>query len=69
MLEFTVQSLLETIGSLKERISGEIQLPANKQKLSGEAGFLKENLSLAHYNVASGENLTLSLRERGGRKR
>ncbi|KAK9921387.1 hypothetical protein M0R45_029898 [Rubus argutus] len=54
---------------LKEKISGEIQLPANKQKLSGKPGFLKDNLSLAYYNVGAGETLTLSLRERGGRKR
>ncbi|KAA8534488.1 hypothetical protein F0562_032005 [Nyssa sinensis] len=69
VLEITVQSLSETIGSLKEKIAGEIQLPANKQKLSGKAGFLKDNLSLAYYNVATGEILALSLRERGGRKR
>ncbi|GAV67615.1 ubiquitin domain-containing protein [Cephalotus follicularis] len=68
-LEITVQSLSETIGSLKEKISGEIQLPANKQKLSGKAGFLKDNMSLAYYNVGAGEVLTLSLRERGVRKR
>uniref|UniRef100_A0A5B7AQ37 Putative splicing factor 3A subunit 1 n=1 Tax=Davidia involucrata TaxID=16924 RepID=A0A5B7AQ37_DAVIN len=69
VLEITVQSLSETVGSLKEKIAGEIQLPANKQKLSGKAGFLKDNLSLAYYNVAAGETLSLSLRERGGRKR
>ncbi|GAB2281760.1 hypothetical protein Dimus_016328 [Dionaea muscipula] len=69
LLEFTVQSLSETVGSLKEKISGEIQLPANKQKLSGRAGFLKDNLSLAYYNVGAGDTLSLSLRERGGRKR
>ncbi|KAJ8553754.1 hypothetical protein K7X08_024432 [Anisodus acutangulus] len=69
VLEITVESLSEIIGSLKGKISGEIQLPANKQKLSGKAGFLKDNLSLAYYNVASGETLALSLRERGGRKR
>ncbi|KAK4348061.1 hypothetical protein RND71_034400 [Anisodus tanguticus] len=57
VLEITVQSLSETIASLKEKISGEIQLPANKQKLSGKAGFLKDNLSLAYCNVASGETL------------
>ncbi|KAK4350388.1 hypothetical protein RND71_029701 [Anisodus tanguticus] len=34
VLEITVESLSETIGSLKEKISREIQLPANKQKLS-----------------------------------
>ncbi|XP_057811987.1 probable splicing factor 3A subunit 1 [Salvia miltiorrhiza] len=69
VLEIAVQSLSETVGSLKEKIAGEIQLPANKQKLSGKAGFLKDNLSLAYYNVGPGEALSLSLRERGGRKR
>ncbi|KAK4399568.1 putative splicing factor 3A subunit [Sesamum angolense] len=65
VLEIAVQSLSETVGSLKEKIAGEIQLPANKQKLSGKAGFLKDNLSLAYYNVAPGDSLSLSLRERG----
>lgn len=69
VLGITVASLSETVGSLKEKIAGEIQLPANKQKLSGKAGFLKDNLSLAYYNVAPGDSLSLSLRERGGRKR
>ncbi|KAI6669476.1 hypothetical protein NL676_004361 [Syzygium grande] len=36
VLEIAVQSLSETVGSLKEKIAGEIQLPANKQKLSGK---------------------------------
>ncbi|XP_065867612.1 probable splicing factor 3A subunit 1 [Euphorbia lathyris] len=69
VLEITVQSLSETVGSLKEKIAGEIQLPANKQKLSGKAGFLKDNMTLAYYNFGTGEMLSLSLRERGGRKR
>ncbi|XP_043696463.1 probable splicing factor 3A subunit 1 [Telopea speciosissima] len=69
LLEITIQSLSETVASLKEKIAGEIQLPANKQKLSGRAGFLKDNLSLAYYNIGAGETLTLALRERGGRKR
>ncbi|KAB2625872.1 hypothetical protein D8674_017532 [Pyrus ussuriensis x Pyrus communis] len=69
LLEITVQSLSETVGSSKEKISGEIQLPANKQKLSGKPGFFKDNMSLAFYNVGAGETLTLSLREHGGGKR
>ncbi|KAK1386851.1 putative splicing factor 3A subunit 1 [Heracleum sosnowskyi] len=69
VLEITVESLSETISTLKEKIAGEIQLPSNKQKLSGKLGFLKDNLSLAYYNVAGGGTLSLSLRERGGRKR
>ncbi|XP_078171603.1 putative splicing factor 3A subunit 1 [Carex rostrata] len=69
VLEISVQSLSETISSLKEKIAGEVQLPANKQKISGKAGFLKENHTLAYYNIAPGEALTLALRERGGRKK
>nr|XP_019703114.1 probable splicing factor 3A subunit 1 [Elaeis guineensis] len=69
LLEITVQSLSETVGSLKEKIAGEIQLFANKQKLSTRAGFLKDNLTLAYYNIGSGETLSLALRERGGRKK
>ncbi|KAG9154027.1 hypothetical protein Leryth_000534 [Lithospermum erythrorhizon] len=68
-LEIMVQSLSETVAILKEKIAGETQLPSNKQKLSGKAGFLKDNLSLAYYNLTPGETLNLSLRERGGRKR
>lgn len=64
-----IRSLSETVGSLKEKIAGEIQLPANKQKLSSRAGFLKDNLTLAYYNIGAGETLTLALRERGGRKK
>lgn len=69
LLGITVQSLSETVGSLKEKIAGEIQLPANKQKLSSRAGFLKDNLTLAYYNIGPGETLSLALRERGGRKK
>ncbi|WOH13324.1 hypothetical protein DCAR_0832833 [Daucus carota subsp. sativus] len=69
VLEIRVQSLSETVSRLKEEIAGEIQLPSNKQKLSGKAGFLKDHLSLAYYNVSGGETLSLSLRERGGRKK
>ncbi|KAI4357688.1 hypothetical protein L6164_001622 [Bauhinia variegata] len=65
VLEITVQSLSETVASIKEKIAGEIQLPANKQKLSGRPGFLKDNMSLAYYNVGGGDMLSLSLRERG----
>ncbi|GLJ36513.1 hypothetical protein SUGI_0733490 [Cryptomeria japonica] len=69
MLEVTIQSLSESIANLKDKIAVEIALPANKQKLSGRAGFLKDNLSLAYYNIGPGEILTLALRDRGGRKK
>ncbi|KAM3336137.1 hypothetical protein ACQJBY_025605 [Aegilops geniculata] len=69
VLEISVQSLSDTVGSLKEQIAGELQLPANKQKLSVRTSFLKDNLSLAYYNVGPGVVINLALRERGGRKK
>lgn len=69
MLELTIQSLSETILNVKEKIANELALPANKQKLNSHLLFLKDNLSLAHYNIGPSETLTLGLRERGGRKR
>ncbi|TVU22564.1 hypothetical protein EJB05_32274 [Eragrostis curvula] len=69
VLEIPVQSLSDTVGSLKEQIAGELQLPANKQKLSVKTSFLKDNLSLAYYNVGPGVMINLTLRERGGRKK
>jgi splicing factor 3A subunit 1 len=69
VLEIPVQSLSDTVGSLKEQIAGELQLPANKQKLSVRTSFLKDNLSLAYYNVGPGVVINLTLRERGGRKK
>ncbi|KAF7029235.1 hypothetical protein CFC21_041039 [Triticum aestivum] len=69
VLEISVQSLSDTVGSLKEQIAGELQLPANKQKLSVRTSFLKDNLSLAYYNVGPGVVINLTLRERGGRKK
>jgi splicing factor 3A subunit 1 len=68
-LELMITTLTETIGSVKERIATEIALAANKQKLSGRAGFLKDNLSLAYYNIGPAEVLSLGFKERGGRKR
>ncbi|KAJ0768932.1 putative Ubiquitin-like domain superfamily [Helianthus annuus] len=54
MLEISVESLCESVSSLKEKIAGQIEEapPANKLKLRGDEGFLKDSLSLAYYNVA-----------------
>lgn len=68
-VEVTVSSLGETTGALKELIAQQVGLPANKQKLSGKAGFFKDSVTLAHYNVGPGDVVTLSLKERGGRKK
>lgn len=68
-VEVTVASISETTGQLKEAIAAQIGLPSNKQKLNGKAGFFKDSISLAHYNVGPGDVVTLGLRERGGRKK
>lgn len=70
MLLVEVASLTDMIGHLKSRLAGELGLPANKQKLAREGvGFLKDEFSLAHYNVSEDVVLTLGVKERGGRKK
>eukprot|EP00210_Caulerpa_lentillifera_P001175 g1131.t1 len=70
ILEVEVSSLLTTIGHVKASVADVINLPANKQKLSREGvGFLKDEFSLAHYNVSEEVCLILGIKERGGRKR
>ncbi|CAL9226758.1 unnamed protein product, partial [Arabidopsis halleri] len=53
-------SLSDKVASLKMRIGLTIQIPAHRQMLSGKAGVLEDNRSLAHYNVGAGEILTVS---------
>lgn len=58
-----------TVKDLKTQLSDQLGgLQANKIKLSTvKHGFLKDNLSIAHYNFVEGENLMVSTKERGGR--
>lgn len=60
-LEISVESSSENVSSFKEKIGREIEVPANKQMLSGKVGYLEDSLSLAYYNVAGGEKLFLWL--------
>lgn len=58
------------MSEFKARLSAVLDLPANKQKLAREGvGFLRDELSLAHYNVAPDVVLTLGLKERGGARK
>ncbi|KAJ3112695.1 hypothetical protein HDU96_004292 [Phlyctochytrium bullatum] len=57
------------VSQLKEHIATLVAIPANKQKLSLPSGvLLKNNVSLAFYNLRSGDVLHLSLKDRGGKK-
>lgn len=70
LLEVEVASLSDTVGELKERLAEVLELPANKQKLAREGvGFVKDDFSLAHYNVSPDIVLQLGTKERGGRKK
>lgn len=70
LLEVEVASLQDTVGELKERLSGVLGLPGNKMKLSREGiGFLRDEPSLAHYNIGPDVTLTLGLKERGRGKK
>jgi splicing factor 3A subunit 1 len=69
MLEVEVSGLGDTIGALKERLAGVTGLLANKQRLSRDGvGFVKDNFTLAFYNVGEDVVLTLSTKERGRKK-
>lgn len=55
---------------LQDRLADVLGVPANKQRISREGlGFLRDELSLAHYNVTPEVQLQLGVKERGGRKK
>lgn len=66
-------SLTDTVLSLKEKLSSHLnQIPPNKVKLqlTSTGVFLaKDNLTLAFYNVTNNANISLGLKERGGKKK
>eukprot|EP00002_Diphylleia_rotans_P016467 TRINITY_DN3202_c0_g2_i1.p1 TRINITY_DN3202_c0_g2~~TRINITY_DN3202_c0_g2_i1.p1 ORF type:complete len:687 (+),score=204.19 TRINITY_DN3202_c0_g2_i1:44-2104(+) len=59
----------DTIKIVKDQIATQLNFPANKQKLALGSVFLKDEPTLAYYNVASGAVLSLGVKERGGRGR
>jgi splicing factor 3A subunit 1 len=70
MLEVEVGSLTDSIGELKSRLSDVIGIAANKQKLTRDPiGVLRDEQSLAFYNVSPDVQLQLGVRERGGKRR
>jgi len=70
VVEVSVASLSLTVTAVKQLLADATGLAANKQKISTPAlGFLKDNLTLAYYNIPVGSTLQLGLKERGGRKK
>eukprot|EP00238_Polyblepharides_amylifera_P001020 CAMPEP_0196574326 /NCGR_PEP_ID=MMETSP1081-20130531/4064_1 /TAXON_ID=36882 /ORGANISM="Pyramimonas amylifera, Strain CCMP720" /LENGTH=200 /DNA_ID=CAMNT_0041892317 /DNA_START=24 /DNA_END=626 /DNA_ORIENTATION=+ len=69
-LQVEVSSVKETVLDLKNKLAALIGMPANKQKLaSASGGIMRDNDTLAFYNAATGSILTLTAKERGGRKK
>jgi splicing factor 3A subunit 1 len=67
-IQFDV-SLRDTISHIKEKIKDALGMPLNKQNLKCSGlPFLKDQNSLAFYNMKDGTNLQLTVKERGGRK-
>lgn len=59
-----------TITQVKDKIKESLGLAINKQKLKGpHSSILKDNLTLAYYNVTPGTTLILGTKERGGKKK
>ena len=54
---------------LKARLAEVLKLPANKQRISRDGvGVMRDEETLAFYNVGPETMLTLGVRERGRRK-
>ena len=64
--------LTDSILDLKNKISSAAlnSMPSNKQKLRSlsDGSVLKDNVTLAYYNIESGTELEVAEKERGGRK-
>ena len=70
VLDIQVENLSLSVKVLKQLLSPKVGLAANKQKLQVDPiGFLKDNLSLAHYNLSEDSILSVGAKERGGRKK
>lgn len=69
LLEVEVASLQDTVGEFKSRLAEVVGLAANRQKIERPGVFMKDDMSLAHYNVSPDIQLQLGVKERGGRKK
>lgn len=62
--------IMTSVKALKDELVEKTNIATNKQILKIEhLGFLKDKLTMAHYNITAGTVLQLSTKERGGRKK
>lgn len=63
-------SITDTVGTVKEMISQKLEVPVNKQKLKTDSvPVMKDQFTLAYYNLEGKEVMYLTIKERGGRKK
>jgi len=59
------------VSEVKDKLAEELGIPANKQKLKGKgdnSAFLRDNQTLASYNMTNETILQLGEKIRGGKK-
>jgi len=61
--------LTDEVSVIKALIHEETKMPAGKQKLQLDGLFIKDNNTLAFYNMMQGNIVVLQVKERGGRRR
>jgi len=62
-------NIMATVKEVKEQLSPLLgQMPPSKMQLRSPTGFMKDQFSLAYYNVASHVQIDLLTRSRGGRR-
>jgi splicing factor 3A subunit 1 len=61
--------LTETVQSIKNKLTDLLTMPAAKQKLQLDSLFIKDQNTLAYYNLYPESVIQLQLKERGGRKK
>ena len=66
---FTLEAVpSDTVKELKQKLQAATQLAPNKQKIKHPMhGFLKDAMTVGGYNFASGEQIVLEAKTRGGR--
>ena len=61
--------VMTKVGEIKKLICAELgSIPASKFQVKYMAYFMKDKLSLAHYNVGGGAALDIKVKSRGGRR-
>ena len=53
------------VSTVKDRIAAQLNFPAGRQKLTIGGAVMKNQLSLAHYNMEDGDMIGLTIKDRG----